>query len=124
MDLRGDNMKMYNNDLNLEFTRGDTFTFGIVLYELGQNLDGAKFTCKQNVDDETPVFQKTLGSGVTLEKVDMDDYTYKIRVAPADTEDLEAGKYFYDFQIEVGQDVFTILKGVLTLEADVSERGQ
>lgn len=116
-------MKMLKNDLNLEFTRGDTFSFGVRLYELGQELDGAKFTCKQNFDDESPLFQKTLNNGVTLEKIDLDDYIYKVRVAPGDTQSLNPGKYYYDFQIEVNGDIFTILKGVLTLEFDVSEGG-
>ena len=116
-------MKMFKNDLNLEFTRGDTFSFGVRIYELGQALTSAKFTCKKNVDDTTPLFQKTINNGVTLDSVDMDDYFYKVRVAPEDTKDLEVGKYFYDFQIEVNGDIFTILKGVLTLEYDVSEGG-
>lgn len=113
-------MRMLKNDLNIEFTRGDTFSFGVKLYELGQELEGAKFTCKLNQDDETPLFQKTLNNGIYLAGSDLDDYSYKVRVAPEDTKDLEPGKYFYDLQIEVNDDVFTILKGVLTLEFDVT----
>ena len=115
-------MRMLKNDLNLEVTRGDTFSFGVEIDSLGQELESAYFTCKNNYDDENYLFQKNLNNGITLDKVEGGNYFYKVRVAPQDTISLEAGTYYYDFQIEVNDDIFTILKGVLTLSFDVTKR--
>lgn len=112
-------------DQNISMVRGDTLAFGIELYEEGngeelelfaQDLDSAYFTCKQNYTDALNAFQKSLGNGITK----LDDGQYVVRIAPEDTANMEAGKYFYDFQISVNDDVFTILKGVLELEHDVT----
>ena len=113
-------MRMLKNHMNLEMTRGDTLSFGVEIYNLGQNLDSAFFTCKRNHDDEVELFQKTLNDGITLDSVENGDYFYRVRIAPEDTELIEPGKYYYDLQISVNGDVFTILKGVLTLDFDVS----
>lgn len=114
-------MKMLKNNLNLEMTRGDTLSFGMEIYKIGKELDTAHFTCKNNYDDDTSVFQKTLGHGITLDKHDEDgNYFYKVRIDPADTKDLLDKKYYYDIQIGVNQDVFTIAKGILTIEYDVT----
>lgn len=114
-------MRMLKNNLNLEVTRGDTFSFGVEIDSLGQALETTYFTCKSNYDDENYLFQKTLNDGITLDKVEGGNYFYKVRIAPQDTQELEPGKYYYDFQIEVNSDTFTILKGVLTIEFDVTE---
>jgi len=116
-------MRLLKNYLNLEITKGDTLSFGVKIYGIGQALDLAYFTCKTNYDDDTPKFQKSLNNGITL--VDSDaqgNYTYMVRVAPEDTENLELGKYYYDLQIEINGDVFTILKGVFTIDYDVTKR--
>jgi len=115
-------MRMLKNNLNLEMTKGDTLSFGVEIYNLGQNLDAAYFTCKTNYDDEMTVFQKSLGDGITLDNSDESgNYFYKVRIAPEDTENVEVGKYYYDLQIEANSDVFTILKGVLTIDYDVMQ---
>ena len=62
------------------------------------------------------LFKKSLGNGITKT-----DDGYVVRVAPADTKNAEIGKYFYDLQIGVNNDIFTVLKGVLELTYDVSE---
>lgn len=117
-------MRLLKNDLNLEMTKGDTLSFGVKIYELGQPLEVADFTCKTNFFDSSPIFQKSLGNGVTLADTDAQgNYTYRVRIAPGDTGDLAIGKYYYDFQIKLNSDVFTILKGVLTLDYDVTQGG-
>lgn len=113
-------MKILQNELNIENTRGDTLSFGIEIEDIGQQLDTAYFTCKQNPDDETPIFQKSLGDGITLDHIESDKYYYVVRIAPEDTKDLEFRKYYYDLQIGVNEDIFTIAKGILTLEYDVT----
>lgn len=111
-------MRMFKNDLNLEMTKGDTFSFGVEITDLGQLLDSAYFTVKSNYDDE-PLFQKTLGNGIELDHIEGENYYYKVRIAPNDTKDLEPKKYYYDFEINVNEDTFTILKGILDIDFDV-----
>lgn len=110
-------------DMNISMVRGDTLAFGIELYEEGENdelvaftqdLDSAYFTCTKTFDDN--VFQKSLEDGITK----LEDGQYVVRIAPEDTENLEPGKYFYDFEVGVNSDKFTILKGVLEIERDVT----
>jgi hypothetical protein len=43
-----------------------------------------------------------------------------VRVAPEDTAGIESGKYFYDLEIGLNSDAFTLLKGVLEIERDVT----
>lgn len=112
-------MRMFKNNMNLEMTRGDTLSFGIKIKDLGQNLSSAFFTVKNNFDDNTPIFQKSIGNGIQLDHIDGTDYYYKVRIAPDDTKNLEPKKYYYDFEINVNYDTFTILKGILDVEFDV-----
>lgn len=108
--------------VNLEMIRGDTFTFGFeVEYDADpQALDSVSFTCKKNYDDADVVFQKKLGHGVTYTKDSSEKYQYVVRVAPEDTETIEAGHYYYDLQIGINGDVFTVLIGSLKIYNDVT----
>ena len=105
-------------DNNMNMVRGDTLSFGMEFVDFDQDLETAFFTCKKNYDDEQPVFQKSLGNGIT--KIETGKYV--VRIAPEDTKDIDAGKYYYDLEIGANSDIFTILKGVLDIEADVTRR--
>lgn len=111
-------MRMFKNNLNLEMTRGDTLGFGVSIVNLGQELDSAYFTVKNNFDDE-PIFTKSLGDGIELDHIENDDYYYRVRIAPEDTEDLEPKKYYYDLEISVNGERYTLLKGILDIEFDI-----
>lgn len=104
-------------DENITLVRGDTLSFGIVLYGDVQTLDSAFFTVKKDYNDTSNVFQKSIGSGIS-ESLDGE---YVVRVAPEDTIDLELGRYYYDVQVVSGQDNFTILRGILDLVYDVTK---
>ena len=108
------NFKMENK--NITMTRGDTLSFGMEFDGLVQDLDSAYFTCKSNKSDADNVFQKSIDNGIT--KIDSGQYV--VRVAPSDTKDIEAGKYYYDLEIGVGDDIFTIMHGVLEIIQDVT----
>ncbi len=116
------NFKM--EDEYIKMVRGDTLAFGIEILidendeavPFADELDSIYFTCKQNYTDQINAFQKSLDNGITK----IDDGQYVVRVAPSDTKSMEAGKYFYDLQISVNGDVFTVLKGILELEHDVT----
>lgn len=114
-------MKIIMEDQYISMIKGDTLSFGIELMDehgetFTQELETAYFTCKSNKTDEAFLFQKTLGNGITK----VDDGIYTVRVAPSDTKDAEAGKYYYDLQIGANGDIFTVLHGVLELEQDVT----
>lgn len=99
----------------ITMVRGDTLSFGLSLDGVSE-VDSALMTCKLNKSDVDNVFQKSLNNGIS--RTDAGEYV--VRVAPEDTKDVVAGKYFYDLQIGVGSDIFTILHGVLEILQDVS----
>lgn len=103
-------------DNYISMVRGDTLAFGIKIDGLDQDLDKAYFTVKKNLTDDAVSARVQLYDGI--EKVETGKYI--VRLAPAQTRNLEAGKYYYDMQIKANGDVFTILKGVLELEHDVT----
>lgn len=107
---------------NLEMIRGDTlsFAFEVEFDEAPQKLAKADFTCKANFDDNDALFNKELEKGINFSKQDGTKLYYIVRVAPEDTENLEAGMYYYDLSIELNGDVFTILNGALKIESDVT----
>ena len=104
---------------NITMIKGDTLSFNVEVFDqAGQPLtvDSAYFTCKKNINGTAHAFQKSLGHGITYE-----DDLLVVRVAPSDTESLEAGRYFYDLQLGVGDDVYTPMIGILTIEQDVTD---
>lgn len=107
---------------NLEMIKGDTLSFAVEIEfdDDPQELEKAFFTCKKNLDDGDVVFQKTLEDGISFRKQERNKLYYVVRIAPEDTKDIEAGHYFYDMQIELIGDVFTILNGALKIESDVT----
>ena len=110
------NFKMENE--NITMSRGDTLMFNVQVFdENGQamEVDSAFFTCKKRASSQENVFQKALGSGIT-----QSDGMLAVRVAPEDTREVDEGTYFYDMQIGVTPDVYTIKKGILSIEQDVS----
>ena len=107
---------------NLEMIKGDTlsFAFEVEFDEAPHKLEKADFTCKTNFDDDDVVFHKELEKGINFSKQERNKLFYIVRIAPEDTENLEAGMYYYDLQIELNGDVFTILNGSLKIESDVT----
>lgn len=121
MDLGGNmlsNFRFFSDDEILTMTRGDTVAFGIEIDGLDQALDSAYFTCKKRPTDEEVTFQKSLGNGIEL--VNSEYLTYSVRIAPEDTATLDAGKYYYDLQLGANDDIYTVLKGILEIEQDVT----
>lgn len=108
---------------NLEMIRGDTLSFAVEIEidDNPQKLEKAFFTCKKNLDDGDAVFQKTLEDGISFRKQELNKMYYVVRISPYDTKDIEAGNYFYDMQIELNDDVFTILTGALKVRHGITE---
>ena len=106
---------------NFEVIKGDTLAFGVELEftENPQDLEQAYFTVKTNYDD-LAIFQKSLGNGIEKAGRNGNKIYYRVRVDPNDTAKLQEGIYFYDLEIRANSDVFTILKGLLIIENDIS----
>lgn len=102
------------DDRYVTMTRGDTMSFNMELDGIDE-LDTAFLTCRKN-HTEPAVFQKSIGDGITK----LDDGLYVVRIAPEDTEGLQVGKYYYDLELGVNGDRFTILKGILEITQDVT----
>ena len=104
---------------NITMIKGDTLSFDVeVIDQSGApiTVDEAYFTCKKNINSGDKAFQKSLGSGITY-----DGDLLVVRVAPTDTETLEAGRYFYDLQLRKDDDVYTPMIGILTIVQDVTD---
>lgn len=117
-------MNYYSN--NIKNCKGDTFSCALVVEDLGQDLDQVYFTCRETLNDNAEIlFQCSLGDGVSLVEYDAekDIRKYAIRVSPEKTENLQAGTYYYDEEITVNGDVFTIMKGRFIIEQDSSRGG-
>ena len=107
---------------NMKIIRGDTLSFGFEYSfddETSQDLETCYFSCKKNADDDDYVFQKSLSNGISK----VADGQYRVRIAPVDTEDVEIGNYLYDLEIGLNGDKFTLLKGILKIDADVTRGG-
>ena len=48
---------------------------------------------------------------------------YGIRIAPEDTKNIEIGNYYYDLEIGLNGDKFTLLNGILKLDKDITNEG-
>lgn len=110
------------SDKYIRMTRGDTLSFNFQVYDthgdpFSEYLHTAYFTVRSNRSDGRQVFQKSLWNGIST----VGNGLYVVRVAPEDTKDVKPGKYFYDLQIELHGDVYTVMKGVLEIEPDVTQ---
>ena len=122
-------MDAFYNAIRKELTmiKGDTLAFNFQIQGLGGIEPTALyFTCRENLNDNSEIlFSSTLGDGISL--VDYDEENdirkYAIRVIPSKTENLQSGTYYYDEEIRVNGDVFTIMKGKFILEQDSSRGG-
>lgn len=105
--------------VNLEMARGDTFSFDLNLPDIAEeSVTSIFFSAKKNKNtDSEYLFSKSLGDGIEL----IDEKTFRVRVAPRDTADAIPGKYDYDLQLGIGEDIFTPMAGKLKIIGDVTE---
>lgn len=104
------------DNTNIAMVRGDTLAFAVEIEDLDQDLDTCFFSCKSDPSDTEYVFQKSLDNGIEKDTIGK----YKVRVAPEDTENVEPGKYYYDLQIGLNSDIYTVLKGQLEIVFDIT----
>lgn len=107
---------------NFEMIKGDTLAFAVEIGfdENPNDLEGASFTVKRNADGDN-LFQKSLGHGIDKVTALGNKLYYRVRLSPWDTKQLEAGYYYYDLEIRLNGDVFTILNGILILDSEITD---
>ena len=107
---------------DIEILRGETFSFA---FKVSEEIENAQFTAKRttNKDDTDYVFEKEIGDGITLTGEEGGKKIYTVRLAPEDTNDLDAGIYYYDFRIIKDNDIFKLLVGKLEILSDVKREG-
>lgn len=114
-----DNVNINRDITNLSMTRGDTLAFGFEIEGLGgRQIDNAYFSVKYNRRASTYAFQLSLEEGQIINE---GDGLYSVRAQPGFTEDLEPDTYYYDLQVEIGDDVFTIMSGKLFIKKGITE---
>lgn len=107
---------------NFTHVRGDTLAFGLQIEGCTQDLDSAFFSVKKDLDDTEYILQIQLGDGISKAGSDDNGVYYRVHVPPDLTEDLEPGRYYYDVEIGINGDYFTVLRGILTVLRDVTRR--
>lgn len=96
--------------------RGDTFSMRMKNTDSEFLISEIHFSCKKRKTDLNYVFHKTItNGGVTL---DSDGY-YTLKATPSDM-DIEEGKYYYDVEVDSGNDVYTPITGALIVVRDVT----
>ena len=107
---------------NLKMIKGDTLAFAIELEfdESPQDLQTAFFSVKESVDDSDPLIQKSLSNGISKIKTDGNKIYYRVRIAPEDTASIDVREYYYDLEIGINNDVFTVLNGILKVEHEIT----
>lgn len=110
--------------VDITMVKGDTMTFGFQM----QGLDGSApssivFSCKEDPEDDDAIFHSSLADGgvwLDSEDPETDLKEYGVRISPDKTENLNTGRYFYDLEVGVNGDVYTLMKGRLLIEYDVT----
>ena len=101
---------------NITMVSGDTMSFNVIVKDQNGDavaVDGATFRAKRNLEDANPDISLSLGNGIT-----QSDEILTVRLAPADTASL-VGFFYYDMNITIDSDVFTLQRGMLQIEANV-----
>lgn len=118
----GDIIDNNNQDTTIEnfsLVKGDSFTFDLIISDV-QDIDitSLYFTVKER-NSENYIFQKSLqNNGITL----LENFRYRVRIDPEDTINLSSGKYDYDLEIGMGDDIYTMMMGVIIIVEDVTKR--
>lgn len=105
-----------NREQVIRMIKGDTLAFNMVFSGLSVDLAAAKFSVKPSFDAVNYTIQKTLNNGITKQSQGF----YSVRVAPSDTTSVDPGSYYYDLEVTVGSDVYTVMFGILNILPQIS----
>ena len=112
---------------NKAMFRGDNKIFEITVKDaddVAVDLTGGTmdFSFKENANDPTPLVTKNSGDTDEIEFTNPTGGIAQIKIVPADTRDLKAGKYVYDVQFTTSTgSIHTLVKATPTLYDDVTQ---
>lgn len=109
---------------DIAIVQGDTCSFGFELQGLkGERPSSIILTCKNTIEDDTPLFMVSDNDTIDERAYNEsnDTLTYTVRIPPYLTQDIALGRYFYDLQVVVNNDVITLMRGRLSLEYQVTK---
>lgn len=106
--------------MNIDMIRGDTVNIQFevesdTVLDLSSDNFDVTFSLKQAATDTAYVFQKHKNA-VT----EISDNNFILRISPDDTAELIPGFYFYDIQLNIGDDVYTIALGMFQIIRDIT----
>ena len=106
--------------MNIDMIRGDTLKIQFeiesdTVLDLNSEDIEITFSLKRSPTDAAYVFQKDKSAVTSPE-----DNAFVLRVAPEDTVNLLPGYYYYDIQINVSEDIYTIAIGKLHIAIDIT----
>lgn len=106
--------------MNLDIIRGDTVNIQFeidsdTMFDLSNENFNITFSLKKAATDTAYVFQKDK-TAVTSSA----NNVFILRIAPEDTTNLVAGFYFYDIQLSIGDDIYTIALGKFNINIDIT----
>lgn len=115
---------------DIDIVKGDTLSFNFQLTGLKLGTPAAKRpTFTFSVADEQSIFFTATSAhgeedadGITLADYNesKDVATYVVYIAPTKTKTLDLARYYYDLQMELGDDVYTLMRGRFTLLREVT----
>ena len=120
------NQDFYNPErIDIEIVRGDTLSYNFQLQGTGGTEPSRiTFMIKEDYEDSDAdaLVNLELADGITLQGYDSetDTLTYCVHMRPDKTENLDLARYYYDLQMVIDGDVFTLMKGRFTLDYDVT----
>jgi hypothetical protein len=106
--------------MDLDIIRGDTVNIQFevesdTVLDLDSDDFSVTFSLKKTTTDTAYIFQKDK-TAVTSPA----DNVFILRIAPEDTTHLLPGYYFYDIQLGIGDDIYTIAIGKFTINVDIT----
>lgn len=106
--------------MNLDIIRGDTVNIQFeidsdTVFDLSNENFNVTFSLKKAATDTAYVFQKDK-TAVTSPA----DNVFILRIAPEDTTNLVSGFYFYDIQLSISDDIYTIALGKFNINIDIT----
>ena len=106
-------------DRDIRLVQGNTLTFKVIFsgMEDGAEVTNAYFTVKKKISDDSPIFQLTLGNGISQIT---DTTTYVVSASSALTSLLTPENYYYDCTFVINTTVTTLLKGILTVDPRIT----
>lgn len=106
--------------MNIDTIRGDTLNIQLefesdTVLDLSSEDFDITFSLKQYATAVPYVFQKDK-TAVTK----IGDNIFMLRIAPEDTVDLVPGYYYYDIEVKLGEDIYTVAIGRMYIEVDIT----